>query len=221
MKKDLVILGAGGFAREASLLVEEINTAGKGENAWNLRGFIDEDPTLWGGERRGYPILGGFEALLKLPASVMVIAVVGDPLIKESLVLKAAQGGKSFATLIHPGVEPAPDVRLGQGVLINKGTLLTANISIGDHVSINPGCGIGHDAVIEDYVTLMWRVNISGNCRIKRGSLIGSGATLLPQCSLGPRTVVGAGSVVTKNLPAQVTVAGVPARVIKGKDNSN
>ena len=218
MIKDLVILGAGGFGREASLLVEEINKTGPDEAKWNLLGFIDEDESKWDLQLRGYPVLGGWEALEALPVGAAVICVVGEPEDKKKLVERAAAQERQFATLIHPEVELSGDVSIGTGVLINKGCLLTTNIKIGNHVSVNPGCGIGHDAVISAYSTLMWRVNVSGAVQVGEGCMIGSGATVLQEKSIGDWAVIGAGAVVTKDLPAQVTAAGVPALVIKTRE---
>jgi len=140
MTEKLVIIGAGGFAREASLLVEEINESSSGEKRWQLLGFIDEDEDKWGLNLRGYPVLGGWSALEAMPADVKVICVVGEPAAKKKLVAKALQEGRQFPALIHPDVSLGRDLKVGQGVLINKGVLLTVDIAIGDHVSINPGC---------------------------------------------------------------------------------
>jgi sugar O-acyltransferase (sialic acid O-acetyltransferase NeuD family) len=213
--EQLVIVGAGGFGREVSLLVEEINQAA-GER-WRFLGFIDEYQALWGKALRGYHVLGGWEALAELPQDVKVICVVGEPTLKRKLVEKALAMGRDFATLIHPEVKLAVDVEVGRGVLINKGCLLTTNISIGEHVSINPGCGLGHDAVIGAFTTLMWRVNISGNVKIGEGCLLGTGATVLQGLNVGAGSIVGAGAVVTKDIPKSCTAVGIPAKVIKGE----
>ncbi len=215
MGKDLVIIGAGGFGREASLLVEEINESLTGEDKWNLLGFIDEDMGKQGMDMRGYPVLGGWDALSGLHPLVMVICVVGEPQAKRKMVEMAGTQGRKFATLVHPEVSISADVRLGEGVLINRGTILTTNIKIGEHVSINPACGIGHDAVIAAYSTLMWRVNISGASKVGEGCLLGTGATVLQGLVIGADSTVGAGAVVTKDVVAGTTVAGVPAREVK------
>lgn len=212
--KDLIIIGAGGFAREASVLIEEINKIDNGRKKWKLLGFVDEDEAKWGLRLRGYPVLGGWEALAELPQEVVVICVIGDPEAKKKLVTTAGQG-RQFATLIHPDVVLAEDIKVGKGVLINKGCLLTTEITIGDHASINPGCGIGHNAVIGDFTTLMWRVNVSGAAEIGEGCLLGSGAIVLQQKRIGSWSTVGAGAVVTADLPAGCTAVGIPATVIK------
>ena len=217
--RDLVILGAGGFACEASFLVEEINHwEGLGKTQeygkWNLLGYIDEDKAKWGSEMRGYPVLGGWDALERLDHSVYLICVVGDPASKKTMVERALRLGRDFANLVHPDVTLKGDVFLGKGVLINKGCILTVNIRIGDHVSINPGCGIGHDTVIKDHSTLMWHVNLSGAVEIGEGCMLGSKATVLQEVKIGSWSTVGAGAVVTEDLPEACTAVGIPAKVI-------
>jgi len=215
MVRELVIIGAGGFGREASLLVEQIN-ATAGIVAFKLLGFIDKDQSKWGSKYRGYSVLGDTDLFKQPGFKPEVICVIAEPQIKQRIVENEVSMELCYANLIHPDVQySAADVKVGKGVLINKGCLLTTNIRIGNHVSINPGCGIGHDVVIGDYTTLMWRVNLSGNVTVGEGCLIGSGATVLQGLSIGRGVTVGAGAVVTKDLPDGCTAVGVPARVIK------
>ncbi len=214
MVKELVILGAGGFGREASLLVEQINEAASGAK-FKLLGFIDGDDKKWGQVMRSYQVLGGWDYLGLLPTEVTVICVVGDPVSKKRMVAKAKELGRKHVNLLDPAIIQANEVSLGEGVFINRGCLLTTNIMIGNHVSINPGCGIGHDVKIADFTTLMWRVNISGNVTIGEGCLIGSGVTILQGLTIGSGVTVGAGAVVTKDLPDGCTAVGIPARVVK------
>jgi acetyltransferase EpsM len=56
---------------------------------------------------------------------------------------------------------------------------------------------------------------------VGRGVLVGIGAAVLPQRQLGHWSIIGAGAVVTKNIPAQTTAAGVPAQVIAGRQASD
>ncbi len=85
----------------------------------------------------------------------------------------------NFANLIHPSVKLNKFIELGSGCIICCNSFISVNTKIGNHVSINPGCGIGHDTVIEDYSSLYWNVTLSGNVCIHEGCEIGSKQPLL------------------------------------------
>lgn len=133
---------------------------------------------------------------------------------KYSILNKLSGMKVKFANLIHPNVKLSHFVHLGIGNIICWNTFLSIDTQIGNHIILSPGCAIGHDSVIEDYSTLYWNVNLSGNVRIGEGCEIGTKAVVLPKKAVGKWSVVGAGSVVTKNVPENSIVVGVPARPI-------
>ena len=92
---------------------------------------------------------------------------------------------------------------------------MTTNIELGCHVIVNLACTIGHDSILEDFVTIAPGVNISGNVTIGTGTDLGTGSKIIQGISVGSWTVVGAGAVVNRELPANVTAVGVPAKIIK------
>jgi acetyltransferase-like isoleucine patch superfamily enzyme len=92
---------------------------------------------------------------------------------------------------------------------------VTNHVSIGRHVHINLGCTIGHNAVIDNFVTLSPGVHISGDVKIGRYTFIGTGAVVLEKINVGYGCRVGAGAVVTKDVPNNTTVVGVPATVVR------
>ena len=61
-------------------------------------------------------------------------------------------------------------------------------------------------------------VRISGNCRVGEGALLGTGATLVQQVSVGGWSTVGAGAVVIEDIPDKVVAVGVPAKVVRSKE---
>ena len=105
-----------------------------------------------------------------------------------------------FAVDIHPAA------RLGRGIMMDHAT----------------GIVIGETAVVEDDVSMLHGVNLGGtgketgdrHPKIRRGVLLGAGAKILGNIEVGEYSRVGAGSVVLKSVPANCTVAGVPAKVI-------
>ena len=80
---------------------------------------------------------------------------------------------------------------------------------------LNLDSTVGHDAVIEDYVTVSPGVHVSGNVTLKEGSFIGTGANLIEGKTVGAWSVVGAGSAVISDIAPNVTAVGIPAKAVK------
>jgi len=109
------------------------------------------------------------------------------------------------------------NIKLGTNVLINYDCVLldTGEISIGDNTLIGPGTKIvtaKHSLDAEKRKD--WAVSCAP-IKIEESVWIGAGAVILPGVTIGARSVIGAGSVVTKDVPSDTIVAGNPARIIK------
>lgn len=207
--KDIVIIGAGGFGREVLWLIEEINLK---EKIWNFIGFVD-DYTPVGEVISGYPVLGSIEWLKN--QSLGVVCAVGDPLTKKKILNKLVQSNNYYPILIHPETRKSNRVDIGEGTIICAGCIITVDISIGSHVIINLDCTIGHDALISNYSTILPSVNVSGNVHIDECVSIGTGSQIIQKVSIGKNSIIGAGSVVTKDIPKNVVAVGIPAKPIK------
>ncbi len=209
MCKDLIIVGASGFGREVAWLVERINAVSP---TWNILGFLDDSPEMQKQIVGGYPVLGSCSASTEYREAWYVCAI-GASEIRRRVIAKL--GNVVFATLIDPSAVLSERVMIGEGSIICARNILTVDISIGKHVIINLDCTVGHDAVIEDYVTLYPSVNVSGITFIGNTSEIGTGTQVIQAKEIGHNTIIGAGSVVTKNIPANCTAVGIPAKPIK------
>jgi acetyltransferase-like isoleucine patch superfamily enzyme len=75
-------------------------------------------------------------------------------------------------------------------------------------------CTVGHDTIIEDYSSFMPSVNISGEVKIGNSVFVGTGSKIINQVEIGKFTIIGAGAVVTRSIPANCTAVGVPAKPI-------
>lgn len=214
--RDLIIIGASGFGREVAWLVERIN---KESTTWNLLGFVDDNEELKGESINGYQVLGTCDDLRNYQDTYVVCAV-GASKTRETIINKVSEINPSikFATLIDPSVEMSDIVEMGEGCIICAHTIITVNIDIGKHVIINLDCTIGHDAVLNDFVTLYPSVNVSGNSDIGRCVEMGTGMQIIQGKKIGENTIVGAGAVVVKDLPANCTSVGSPAKPIKYHD---
>lgn len=111
--------------------------------------------------------------------------------------------------------------RVGKGVFINFGCtfLDQGGITLEDGVFIGPGAKIlteAHPEQPEIRHTLQTRPVV-----IRRKAWIGAGAIVLPGVTVGQNAIVGAGSVVTRDVPDNAVVAGVPAKFIRNIKNNN
>ena len=120
-----------------------------------------------------------------------------------------------FATLVDPSALVSNRVDIGEGSIICAGTIITVDIKIGNHVIINLDCTIGHDDVIEDFVTIYPSVNVSGNVLIGECSELGTGMRIIQGKKVAPNTIIGAGAVVVKDCAESGTYVGSPAKRIK------
>lgn len=209
--KDLYIIGAGGFGREVAWLVERINEVNP---TWKLKGFIDDNESLWESVEGEYPVVGGCEYLNSL-SNVYAVCAVGSVKIRKIIIDKLKNSDVKFATLIDPSVLLSKRVDIGEGSIICAGTIITVDIKIGNHVIINLDCTIGHDDVIEDYVTIYPSVNVSGNVLIGECSELGTGMQIIQGKKVAPNTIIGAGAVVVKDCAESGTYVGSPAKRIK------
>jgi len=212
MGEKLLIYGASGFGREVAWLVQTCR--GTKEVAC----FIDDDREKQGILLNEIPVLSLQQAHEQYPDG-KVVAGIGDPKIRETLMISAASSGFDFGVIIHPKVELSKWVEVGKGSIICEGSILTINIVIGEHVQINLGSTIGHDVVMSDYVTLAPGVHISGCVNIGKRVYIGSGAVVINGTNenpiiIGDDAVIGAGACVINSVPSGCTVVGVPAKVV-------
>lgn len=181
-------------------------------------GFLDDNVAHHGTEVHGLPVLGGTDWIRTHPDMSVVVAI-GHPAPKRRVVQNLREAGcTAFATLVHPLAWIGEGVSLGEGTVVCAGCLITTDLVIGSHVILNLGCTVGHDTRLSDYVTAAPSVNISGACTVGEGADLGTGAKIIQGISIGRWSVVGAGAVVVRDLPPNVTAVGTPARPIRERD---
>ena|SRR5579862_8474319 len=145
--------------------------------------------------------------------------------------VKLGKGVKVFGFTNLYGCEIGDDVKIGTFVEIQKGARIGARCKISSHTFICEGVVLEDEVFVGHNVTFindLYPRSTNGDGKlqteadwkcvptfVKAGASIGSGATLLCGITVGARAVIGAGSVVTRDVPADAVVAGNPARILR------
>ncbi|GLW23532.1 acetyltransferase [Microbispora triticiradicis] len=207
--EDLVLVGAGGFARETAQLA--LASAGR----WRLLGFLDDDPARHGTLVDGLPVLGGVAAL---PDHARLVVCTGRPddyASRLRIVARLGLPAERYATLVHPTAVVSATSRVGPGSVVQAQCVLTASVEVGAHVAVMPHVTLTHDDVVEDFATIASGVRLAGGVRIRRGAYLGAGALVRENRTVGAWSLVGMGSVVTRDVPEGEVWAGNPARYLR------
>lgn len=210
--KPIAIYGAGGFAREALQIIRDINAL---EETWDFQGFLSDTESEVGMNVHEYTVLGGKDWIKRHPETHLVIAI-GNPWTKAKIV--EGLNHPNYATLIHPRALVGHNCKIGVGSILCAYTILTVDISFGNHVILNIGCMVGHDTVVGDYCTINPTTNLSGNVTVKQGVLIGTQCSIIPGVTVDEWTILGAASCVTADIPPNCTAVGIPAKAIKHRE---
>lgn len=209
--KKIVIIGAGGFGREVQWLIERINEK---EDIWEILGYVD-DGVARGTIVDGLPVLGTVQELKEREDSLAVVCAVGASKIRKKIMNQIIENPNlEFPNLIDPSVQMSDRIAMGKGNIICAGNILTVDITMGNFDIINLDCTVGHDAKFDSYVTVYPSVNISGCTQIGEKVELGTGSQIIQGISIVKDTIVGAGTVVVKNITEPGTYVGAPARKI-------
>lgn len=209
--RSLVIVGAGGFAREVAQVVRDINAVG--EEAWTFLGYVDDAPGSAGTYVGMHPVLGDVAWLLG-QADVWAVIAVGNPRTRHLIAGRLADH-RRWATLVHPRAWHGAGVEIGVGSVICAGACLTTDVSLGEHCHVNLNATVGHDVQAGAWITVNPGANVSGSVTLGDGVEIGTGAALVQGVSVNSWATVGAGAVVTRDVDLGKVVVGVPARPMR------
>lgn len=205
----IAIFGASGLAREVADICFAIG--------YNEIAFIDYKPEK--NEYFGFPVYDEDKVYILQKNNYDFIIGIGDNKIRKKIYTKFSN--LNYVNIIHPsatfGYRQLEELMQKKGNVITTGVHFANNIKLGNFGYFNFHSTIGHDCFIEDFVTVSPGANISGNVYICEGAYIGTNASTIQGKSIeqkliiGKYSTVGAGSVVTKNVPENAIVKGVPA----------
>ncbi|MFC4622263.1 acetyltransferase [Comamonas nitrativorans] len=209
LRKKLIIVGAGGLGR---IVHDVLSQDEEVTHKYTLAGFLDTraDPEL-PAELQGNVL--GSPLTYRPQADEVFIPAVGDPKWRKNLLEPLIQQGASFYSYTHQA-SIAARARIGQGVFLTPGAVISTDCEIGDYSYIDTYVILGHDVKIGPHCMIGAMSFLAGGVRVEDGVALHPRTTVAKGVTLGQGCTVGIGSVVVKNVPSQATVFGNPARVI-------
>lgn len=202
--RDLFIVGAGGFGREAVWTVERINAASQ-QPSWRVIGFADDDPKKAIGNFEGYPMLGSIEKASKDHPGASVFIAIGDNAIRRKIY--AQLRGHDFPALIDPSAQVSPTTEFKHGTFIAPEAVVSVGTEIGKFVIINARAGVGHDTKVGDFVNVAPGVSLSGHTTLEDDVFMGTNSCTAPGMTVGKGATVACGTPVMKNVEAGATLS--------------
>ncbi|MFL7851926.1 acetyltransferase [Providencia rettgeri] len=213
--KDIYIIGSSGHASVVTELIEQLSE-------YKIIGFIDdyknkEDKFL------DYKILGGLDYIIEVSKKkqINVAIAIGESNSRKFIVNKLKGLNIIYPKLIHPSAIISKRSSILQGTIILARSIISCNVSIGEHCLLNHSCCVDHDSNIHNFVTLCPNVFIAGNVDIGNNVMIGLGCNIIEKVIIGENTFIGAGSCVITDQRDNIISFGTPAKEITVNMNGN
>jgi len=209
--KELVIIGAEGFAREAHDLA--YYCYGVDNKDLRVKGFLSDNPSNI--QELGYPPVIAKVAEYIPQSNDVFFCAIGKPESRKKTVEIILEKGGQFINLIHPTAVISPSVKLGIGVGIKPYCVLASDVSIGDFTFLQSSVIMGHDVRIGKYCQINSFSFFAGYVHVHDRCVINAGARLIQNTVVEEGSIVGMGSVVLNRVKSGTTVFGIPAKRIR------
>ncbi len=206
--KHLYIIGARGCGRETYSLFESCK-----ESLGDIEcvGFLDDKSDALDGYNGYPPVIASVENFMPKEHDVFVCALGEPKWVKYYTEIIERKGGK-FISLISPKAYIGQNTIIGDGCIINTLTTISPDVKIGKHVYCGAYTNIGHDAVIDDCCHIGAFGFLGGGTHINQCATLHPRVNILPHKQIGQNATIGASSVVVRNVSADTTVFGIPAK---------
>ncbi len=185
-----------------------------------IKGFIDTNQNALNDYNNYPPILGNENDYEILENDIFITAIANIENRKNCVKIIEQKGGK-FTTLIHRSVVISDNATIGEGCVISRDCIISNDVKIGNHVIFNSRVMVGHDTIIEDFCTLNAGSFLGGFSEIGTGVSLHTYSIITPRIKVNDYAIVGAGSVVVRNVDSHTTVFGNPAKIIFNTKHTN
>lgn len=181
--------------------------------SFEVAGFFDDDPEKQDSDQHGVPVMGSVEQAIELGPAALVFGIAFPSVKKKLVTLLKKNKSLIFPSLVHKKAWISGSVEIGEGCVIYPGTSVNYASMIGNFVIMNMNCALGHHTKVGNFSSLAPGVNTGGHTNIGEEVELGLGVSTLQNIRIGDRSVVGGQSMVTRDIPPDVTAAGVPAKI--------
>lgn len=208
--RELIILGAGGHGKVCAELAERLGR-------WQRIFFLDDKhPEL---ERCGaWEVAGAIADLQRFdPEKQEIFIAIGNNETRLRILEEVSGNNWRLPSLIAPEACISKHASVAEACAVLPGAVLACDASLAAGCILNHGATVDHDCVLGRCVHVAPGAHISGEVTIGDCAWIGTGAATRQCLEIGDRVMVGVGAAVVKDVPADVTIMGVPARII-GKE---
>lgn len=209
MKSPVFVIGKGGHAITVSETIRR-------QQKCHFAGFVE--PRNFS-ERPSDLIDSVSEAMREFPDALWVIGL-GDNIIRSKInsYLVTHYRDIRFHTCIDPSAVVFESSSIGEGSVVMAGAVVGAQARVGRHCIINTNSSIDHESSVADFASLGPNSSIAGKSSIGTKSHLGIGANVIEKVSLGDNSIVGGGSIVTRNLGENGVFLGSPARLVRERN---
>jgi len=204
----IVIIGAGGHAASVA---DALLATGQ----WNVIGLIAPDS-----EREatvcGLAVVGNDSDLERLAregvAAAIGVGSIGDAAGRMRIAARAHDAGLALPAVVHPNASVSAHAQVGPGVFVAAGAVVGPHAVLSECCIVNSGAVVDHGCSIGAFVHIAPGAALSGDVHVGAGAHVGTGASVIHGAVIGERAIIGVGSSVVSDIPADVTAWGVPCR---------
>ncbi|MEA1065403.1 NeuD/PglB/VioB family sugar acetyltransferase [Apirhabdus apintestini] len=209
MKKKLIIIGAGGFAKA---VVDSLD-----HDEYIIVGFLDK---IKSESHLGYPILGASLDELEFIEDYKFFIAIGNPDHRDEWFTKIKEKELETINVIDKTAILSARANLGTCIYIGKMAIVNCDSYLEDGVVVNTRALIEHGNHISYCSNISTNVVLNGDVQVGEKTFVGSCTVVNGQIKIGSSSIIGSGSVVIRNIPNNVVVAGSPTRLLKERKNN-
>ena len=204
MRKNLILIGAGGHARSCIDVIEQ-------EGKFKITGIVGLESEL-GLQVNGYEVIATDKNLStligKAQFALIALGQISSPDARVSLYQQVSKAGFDLANVVSPTAYVSPSAQIGNGTIVMHGAIINAGVKVGSNCIINSRALLEHDTQVLDNCHISTGAILNGGVLVEEGCFIGSGTIVKEGVSIGERSVVGMGSLVRSSLSANSRFLG-------------